>query len=298
MAYWLLLITPLFWAGNVVSTRAIYDESSPLVLAFLRWSVAFLLISPWAVPALIRQWREIRDSMKVLISLSLFGVAFFNSFIYLGVQSTTATNTALFQGIIPVLILMLNRMFYAEPVSKLQWVGVFASIFGIIILVSKADLGRLLSLEFNRGDLWIALAVSSWAVYSVGLRHKPREVEPFTFFAFSVLVGVIVLLPVAIWEQGSLSVPELSTRAWGVVGYISIFPSIVAYLFWNRGVAELGASTAGLFINLIPVFGLGLAVIFLKETIHGYHLAGIILIVVGVWLAVFQRIFTKAREAS
>ena len=298
MAYWLLLITPLFWAGNVVSTRAIYEESSPLVLAFLRWSIAFLLISPWAIPALMRQWRAIRDSLKVLIGLSLFSVAFFNTFIYLGVQSTTATNTALFQGIIPILILLLNRIFYAEPVSKLQWVGVCASICGVMILVSKADLGRLLSLELNRGDLWIALAVVSWALYSVGLRHKPREVEPFTFFSFSVLVGVIVLLPLAIWEEGGVRVPELSTRAWGVVAYISIFPSILAYLFWNRGVAEIGASTSGLFINLIPVFGLGLAVIFLKETIHGYHFAGIILIVLGVWLAVFQRLFTKAREAS
>ncbi len=297
-AYWLLLLTPLFWAGNVVATRSIYAESDPLSLAFLRWTLAFILISPWAIPALTRQWREIGRSLNILVPLSLLSVASFNTFIYLGVQSTTATNAALIQGVIPVLILLMSRIFYAEYISGLQWVGVLASILGVLTLVSQGDPNRLIALEFNRGDLWIGVAVISWALYSVALRHKPKEVEPFAFFSFSVLVGVICLFPFAVWEQDSVGWPQLQGRVWSVVVYIAIFPSILAYLFWNRGVAELGASTAGLFINLIPVFGFGLAVLFLKESVHGYHLAGIVMIVIGIWLAVFQRLLKQRVHSS
>lgn len=290
MAYLLLIITPLFWAGNVVSVRAIADQSDPLMLAFLRWSLALLLILPWWLPAFLRQWPEVRAQLGVLTLLSLLSVASFNTCIYLGVETTTATNAALLQAVIPILILLLNRIFYREQISALQWLGIAFSLTGVLVLIAKGQMQHLLQLHLTPGDLWIALAVISWAFYSVGLRHKSTQVEPFVFFGFSVLVGVLTLLPFALWEQQGDLVPDWSSQVWWVVAYIAIFPSILAYLFWNRGVAELGASTAGLFIYLIPVFGLSFAILFLKEQIDRYHLIGTALVVFGIWLAVFRRI--------
>lgn len=290
MAYLLLFITPLFWAGNTVSTRAIAAESDPLVLAFLRWLLALLLIMPWWWPVVRREWREMMHHFPILCWLALWSVASFNTMIYIGVETTTASNAAIIQAIIPVLILLLSRLIYGESISGLQWLGVSFSLSGVLVIVAKAELSRLLSLTLNPGDIWILLAVVSWAIYSVTLRHKPKSVSPFGFFGFSVAFGVIALLPFALWEQGGIYIPQWSERVWMVVGYIAVFPSILAYLFWNRGVAEIGASSAGLFIYFIPVFGLILAVLFLKESLQGYHFTGIILIVLGIALALWRRI--------
>lgn len=298
MAYLLLILTPMFWAGNFISARAIAPETDPLVLALLRWLVALLLILPWWWPVARREWSAMRQNLPVLCWLSFWSVAMFNTMIYLGVETTTASNAAIFQAIIPVLILLLSWMFYNERVSRLQGLGILLSISGVLVIVSKAELSRLLSLRLNQGDLWIMVAVASWAIYSVTLRHRPTSISPFGFFGFSVAFGVLSLLPFAVWEQGGLVVPDWNSWIWTIVLYIAVFPSILAYLFWNRGVAEVGASTAGLFIYLIPVFGLVLAILFLNETLHGYHLTGIILIAVGILLAMVRRIkgFVKQRK--
>ena len=300
MAYLLLILTPMFWAGNFISARAIAPETDPLILALLRWLVALLLILPWWWPVLKREWSAMRQNLPILCWLSFWSVAVFNTMIYLGVETTTASNAAIFQAIIPVLILLLSWLFYSERVNALQGLGILLSISGVLVIVSKAELSRLLGLQMNPGDLWIMVAVVSWAIYSVTLRHRPTTVSPFGFFGFSVAFGVVALLPLAIWEQGGLVVPQWNTWVWAVVGYIAIFPSILAYLFWNRGVAEIGAATAGLFIYLIPVFGLVLAILFLNEALHGYHLVGILLIAAGILLAMIRRIsgYLKQRRAK
>jgi len=296
MAYLLLVLTPLFWAGNFISARAIAPDTDPLLLALLRWVVALVLILPWWLPVVRREWRAMLEHLPILAWLSFWSVAMFNTMIYLGVETTTASNAAIFQAIIPVLILILSSIFYAERVSALQWLGIGLSISGVLVIVSKADITALVNLSLNPGDLWVMVAVISWAIYSVTLRHRPASISPFGFFGFSVAFGVVLLLPFAIWEQGGLYVPHWSSRVWSVVGYIALFPSILAYLFWNRGVAEVGASTAGLFIYLIPVFGLLLAILFLNETLHGYHLVGIFLIAAGIVLAMIRRISAQIKQ--
>lgn len=298
MAYLLLILTPMFWAGNFISARAIAPDTDPLLLALLRWLVALLLILPWWWPVFRREWPAMRKSLGILSWLSFWSVAMFNTMIYLGVESTTATNAAIFQSIIPVLILLLGWVFYAERVSLLQGIGIVLSISGVLVIVSKAQISRLLSLQLNPGDLWVMMAVISWAIYSITLRHRPATVSAFGFFGLSVLLGVLMLLPLALWEQGGIVVPSWSLWIWALVGYIAIFPSILAYLFWNRGVAEIGAATAGLFIYLIPVFGLILAVLFLNETVHGYHFAGILLIATGILLAMLRRLSSYVKQRN
>ena len=289
MAYLLLILTPLFWAGNHVAARGIADIADPFLMAFLRWCLAFIILLPFWLPAAVRQWSIIKVNLPLLLWLSITSVGCFNTFIYLGVETTTATNTTLLHAIIPVLILVLNRLFFKESISLLQWGGIAASMLGVVVLITHGHVERILSLHLNPGDLWILAAIGVWAAYSITLKFKPSELEPFTFFGLSVLIGLLAIAPFALYEQGGLNLPDMERSVWGVVVYVAIFPSILAFTFWNRGVSELGASTAGLFIYLIPVFGTLLSVVVLNESMHAYHVVGIALIVLGIWLAVVRR---------
>lgn len=289
MAYLLLILTPLFWAGNHVAARGIADIADPFLMAFLRWCLAFIILLPFWLPAAVRQWSIIKANLPLLLWLSITSVGCFNTFIYLGVETTTATNTTLLHAIIPVLILVLNRLFFKESISLLQWGGIAASMLGVVVLITHGHVERILSLHLNPGDLWILAAIGVWAAYSITLKFKPSELEPFTFFGLSVLIGLLAIAPFALYEQGGLNLPDMERSVWGVVVYVAIFPSILAFTFWNRGVSELGASTAGLFIYLIPVFGTLLSVVVLNESMHAYHIVGIALIVLGIWLAVVRR---------
>ena len=296
IAYLLLILTPLFWAGNHVAAKGVADIADPLLMAFLRWGLAFLILLPFWLPKAIRQWPVIKAHFPLLFWLSLTSVGCFNTFIYLGVETTTATNTTLMHAIIPVLILLLNRLFFKESVGGLQWLGIASSLLGVLVLITQGELQRVASLHLNPGDIWILAAIVTWALYSITLKFKPKELEPFTFFGLSVLIGLVVIFPFALFEQGGFVVPTLEAPVWAVVVYVAIFPSILSYSFWNRGVALLGASTAGLFIYLIPVFGTLLSILVLNETMHSFHLVGIALIVLGIWLAVVRRVLAGIRQ--
>ncbi len=289
MAYFLLTLTTLFWAGNFVTARGIHADFPPLTMSFLRWSLALLIILPFLLPRLKRNWPLIRQHLPILIGLGVVGVASFNSLIYIGLQTTLATNATLMQSAIPVVILIICSLFLGEQVSLKQWVGVLISLVGVVTLIGKGDLAVLQSLAFNGGDLWVFGAVLCWSVYSVLLRWKPAGLDGFTFFGFTVLVAVIAIFPFMLLEVLSGQAPVWSMKTSAAIIYMAICPSILAYLFWNRGVAELGAAKAGLFIHLLPLFGLILSVIFLGEQILPFHLIGIGLIFSGIYLAILSR---------
>ncbi|MBV1789073.1 DMT family transporter [Marinobacterium sp. D7] len=296
MAYLLLSLTILFWAGNLVSARAIHADIEPVTLALLRWSLVLLLILPWALPRLWRQRSVLLRHLPILLVLSILGVANFNTFLYIGLQDTTASNGALMQSAIPVVILLLSAVLLREPTTGRQWLGVLISILGVAVLITRADPEMLLNLSFNPGDIWIGAAVLTWSLYSLALRWRPAELDGFTLFACNVLIGVLALLPFALNEQHSATALQWSPSVLSAVAYMAIFPSILAYLFWNRGVAELGAARAGLFIHLMPLFGVLLSVLFLGETLHLYHALGMLLIFTGIYLATLSKTTGKLQS--
>ncbi|MDO6562921.1 DMT family transporter [Amphritea sp. 1_MG-2023] len=286
MPYFFLTMTVLFWAGNFVTARGIHDDFPPLTMSFMRWGLALLIILPFVLPRIRRKWPVIRANLPILLLLSLLSVVCFNSFIYLGVQTTQATNATLMQSAIPIIILLMTSVFLGETVMRRQWLGVFISLAGVIMLVAQGDLQTLLTFTFNKGDLWILAGVLSWAAYSVMLRLKPTELDGFTFFGLTVIVGVIVLFPFMLWEFLLGARPVWNVQTVSVIVYMAICPSILSYIFWNRGVAELGAAKAGLFIHLLPPFGLILSVIFLNEAVEAFHFIGFGLIFSGIYLAI------------
>lgn len=287
---WLLMmLPPLFWASNAVLGRAVAGQVPPVGLAFWRWTIGTLLILPLAwghlradAPRLARQWR-------VVGVLSVLGIGVFNTFLYIGLNSTTALNSVMMQSSMPVLIVLMSFALFADKVAPLQAVGVAVSLVGALTLIAHGDPAALASLSLNRGDLWVLAAVLAYAAYTALLRRRPT-VHAFSFIFATFAIGALMLLPFYLAETFDGHPMPLSPVAIGAVGYVALFPSILAYLCFNRAVALAGANTAGLSIHLIPVFGSVLAILFLGEQPHLYHGVGIALIAAGILLATRRRV--------
>ncbi|MDD2900447.1 MAG: DMT family transporter [Desulfuromonadaceae bacterium] len=287
--YILLILTTLFWAGNFVLGRAVNTVIPPITLAFWRWALALLILLPFSMRHLISQWPLLKKSWKKLIPFGILGISCFNTFVYIGLHSTTATNALLLNSIIPVLIVIISRIFALTPVSRTQAVGILMSLAGVLTIICRADVGRLLAFRFNGGDLWILLAVACWAVHTFRLRLRPVELHPLSFLTAIVAIGLVVIFPFYLWEfsHGGRFTPDLVSC--GSMMYVATFPSVLAYIFWNQAVVELGPNKAGLFIHLMPVFGTLLSIIFLGESLQLFHVAGICLISLGIYLTTARR---------
>lgn len=283
--YLLLTLCVSFWAGNFVLGRAVRADFPPIALAFWRWTAAALIILPFVWRPLRAQWPLIARRRWRMLLLALLSVAGFNTFVYLGLQTTTATNSVLLQSSMPIFILMLNWVIYRQRAHAFELASVVLALSGVGLILGRGDPLRLLGGDWNPGDLWVLCAVLMWAMYSVFLRWRPRELDPRAFLGFTVLVGAAVLLPFYLGESLLGRQVRFNGQALAVVAYVAIFPSALSYLFWNRGVAEVGANTAGHFIHLLPVVGSLLAVVFLGESLRWYHLAGAALVAAAIVLS-------------
>ena len=282
--YLLLTLTSLFWAGNFVVGRGIRADIPPLTLAFGRWLIAFCFILPLALPHLKTQWPLLKKHWKTLVYLGLPGVAGFNTFAYIALQYTTATNALLLNSFIPIATIAISWAFLGRRLSPLAAIGVVLSLTGAINIVAHGELAVLLNLQLNKGDLWMTLAILVWAIYTVGVSRRPAGIHPMLMLAAFTVVGLIVLAPACAWEIASGRIMNFRTGSLLALAYIGIFPSFLGFLFYNRGVAEVGPSQASLFIHLMPVFGTLLAAIFLAEVPQTYHYIGIALIFTGIAL--------------
>lgn len=286
MAYLLLTLTTLFWAGNFVLARAFSVDIPPITLAFVRWTLAFIVLLPFALPTIYRHGAIIRQYWPRLFLLGALSVGSFNTLAYIGLQSTTALNGSLMQSSMPIMILCLSALVLREPASSKQWAGVLISLVGVLVLISQGNIEVLSAFDFNVGDLWVLLAMFVWACYSLALRWKPKEMSGFAFFSVSLTVGVFLLAPLSLLELDRAIQIKWDTDLYLLLSYLVVFPSILAYLFWNYGVEKLGAHKAGLFIHQVPVWGILMSVFFLSEQVQAFHLWGIALIFTGIYLAV------------
>ena len=283
--YLLLALCALFWAGNSVVGRALHDSVPPVTLAFWRWSIALLLLLPWVARPLWRQRRVIASHWKVMLLLSLLGVATYNTLNYTALQTTTATNSALINSACTVMIILVNFVLFQVRASAWQWAGVAVSLAGTLVIVSRGKLGLLVGLELVRGDVLLMILALFWALYTACLRWRPRELDGLGFLGATIVIGLLILAPLYGWESLNSDPVTFSPGVIAGVGYTGIFPSVLAYLFWNRGVAEVGANRAGQFLHLVPLFGTLLAMVFLGEVLQTFHVAGALLIFAGIFLA-------------
>lgn len=287
-AYLMLCGPALFWSGNFVLGRAFAADIDPITLSYWRWLVALLIFLPFSVRGLLAEFSIVRAHLLRLTVMGAIAVSGFNTFVYLGLQHTTAMNALLINSFIPILIILLSRLIPGIPIQKRQLLGILVSTAGMILLVTRGDFENLLNLDINRGDLWMLLAALCWAVYSISLKWRPQQLSATSFLLISMILGLLILGPFY-WLNVFNEAPfNFNFNNLVVVGYVAIFASIGAFLLWNQGVKVVGAGTAGQFIHLMPVFGSVLAIVFLGEQLFWFHVLGALAIGGGIYLSVTQ----------
>ena len=288
--YILLVLCVLFWSGNFVFGRLISNDISPIELSFYRWFFVFLILLPFILVHYKNLLIILKKEYLILFVLGGLGIAGFNTFLYYGLQTTTATNALLINSTTPIFIIIFSAIIFKISISKIQLFGVFLSTIGVFYLILKGEIEHIFELHFTIGDLWIIAACIDWALYSVLLKYKPKELNTFEFFSITTLLGTLILYLVFIYQGYNLEFTFLENKEvlYSLI-YIVIFPSILSFYFWNRATIEIGANKAGQFAHLMPIFGAMLAYIFLKEKVLVYHLIGTIFIAVGIYLSIFLK---------
>lgn len=284
VAYLLVAVSALCWSGNHILGRAIAGHVPPFAISTIRWLLPALILWPFARPHLKRDWPAIRQHWKLILFLGLIGGALFGALQYVGLQYTTAINVSVLNSLAPVLIGAAGVALFGDRLTRAQMLGISVSLAGVLVIISKASLTTLGSLGFNWGDLIILFNMGMWAVYSACLRLRPALHWLSFTFMLAVISG-LATLPFWVLEHASGLVLQPTLLTVGALAYVSVFPSLVAYACWNRGVEMIGANRAGVFLHLVPLYSAGLAGLLLSESLMLYHIAGFLLILGGVWLA-------------
>jgi drug/metabolite transporter (DMT)-like permease len=287
-AYVLLILTTLMWGGNAIAGRLAVGEISPMVLTCLRWVFVVAVMIPLVGRQVVAEWAKIRARWVFTILMGAFGFTAFNGLFYAAAHHTTAVNLTIFQGAIPVLVLLGTVLFFGARVIPLQILGMIVTILGVVLVSVKADLEILKTLSLNIGDVWMLIACLFYAGYTLGLRHRPA-MPGLVFFAAMAAVAFVSSLPLIGLEiaQGTAQFP--TPTGWLILLYVAIMPSLLSQIFFMRGVELIGPARAGLFVNLVPVFGALLAVLLLGEPFAYYHALGLVLVLGGIWLAEQRR---------
>lgn len=296
--YLLLTLTSLLWAINMVVGRFIAGHVPPVSLAWVRWIGATLILLPFAFAQLRRDLPLIRAHFWLLTLLAATGIACYNAMSYYGLQYTQAVNGLMVQSIAPLLVALWTFILFRERLSLGQLAGIITSLTGVTLIISRGDLDVLLHLKPNVGDIWIICALVIYAFYAAILRKRP-PLGPLSFLAVIMAMGSVLLTPFALWEMHQGQVLHFDRLTIGTLLYVMTGPSLVAYLFFNRGVELVGANAAAPFLHLMPVFGTALAIALLGESLAWYHFLGYALVILGIGFATAAaRAGARARGAA
>ncbi len=290
------------WGGNFVVGRMIHANIPPFTLAFFRWLLVVVLLFPISISGLKKYQSHIKDNVANLIALSILSIVIYTSFVYWGVQTTTAVNASLINASAPVLILVLAVAVLKEHLSACKLSGIVLSFLGVIYVVTQGHIAQVLEMKFTLGDLLILIAAIAWAVFSILTKKMSFNLPPLLFLFITAVIGVLILLPLSLWEWYHRLTIVWQWQTVGSIFYAGVFASILAFSFWNIGVRTVGPAIAAYFFNLLPVFSSLLAIGFLGEKIHTYHVIGFVLVLSGILLATLpvynlkQKLFSYVRR--
>ena len=285
-AYIFLILTTLFWSGNFIVGKAasLYDIP-PFTLNFYRWTFAWLILAPFTLNEIIRKKNYILENIKLVVVLGITSITIFNSIVYYSLNFTQVISGVLMISTIPVMIIIFCWLFGIEKTNIYQVLGVMFSLLGVVVIITKANLDILLNLNFNKGDLWMVVAMFSWAMYSALLRKKKFKLSQISLLQIIISAGLIFLLPAYLIELSlgykvSIHLPFVLTLT-----YVVLFPGLASFIFWIKGISLIGSNRSGIFLHLMPIFSTILAIIIFKEKFMPYHLIGAILIITGIILS-------------
>ncbi len=286
IAYVVMCLTPLFFSSNLIFGRHISADIAPFTLAFIRWTSVALILSPFFLRERASVQNVLRQAPLLLLVLGFLGMWICGAIVYLGLRHTTATNATLIYTASPVMIVALEAMFGGRRIGAREAAGITIAIAGVGVIILKGSLAVLFALSFNLGDLLLAAAALSWSIYSVLYRNrKLSDVSSPALFGLIAAAGAILLFPFMLFEIAAGATIPLTAEAWLNIAGIIVCASLLAFSGYQYGLRDLGPSVTGVFMYLLPPYGVFLAVTFLGEAFLTYHRVGIALVMAGVILA-------------
>ena len=281
-----LVCATLFWAGNfIVGKTASINEIPPISLNFYRWLVAWLILLPFTFRELIKKKNYILNNIGLFIVLGITAVTIFNSALFYSLKFTQVISGVLMISTVPVMIIFISSLLKIEKTNFFQIIGVGLSLTGVLFIITKADIGLLKNLDFNRGDLIMIIAMLSWATYSALLKKKKYELSQISLLQVVISFGVIFLIPLYFIDMNMGNSIKLEKPFFLTLTYVVLFPGLASFFFWIKGVALIGANRSGIFLHLMPIFGAVMAMIIFDEKFMFYHLLGAAFILMGIILS-------------
>ena len=284
LAFLLLAIATLAWSGNIVIGRAVAADLPPLGMSFWRWFLCSAILLVFTYPRMPAAYRVLKREWKLLLVMTLLGISAFNSLQYQALHTTTAINATLILATSPAWMALFSVVFLKDSIGPVQMLGILVSFLGVAIVITDGDLFRLLHLTFTTGDIWMVVAALVWAGYSITVKMRPDDLDPLVMLTVITGFGSLFLLPLYIWESQTIKPMPLTPSSFMTVGYITFIASLLAYAAYNKGVSLIGPAKAGISIHLMPGWVALLAVLFLGERLHSYHIIGIACIALGILL--------------
>ena len=286
LAYFILILTTIFWSGNfIVGKAASMFQIPPFSLNFYRWFFAGLILLPFTYKEILKNKKYILDNLGFFIILGITSITIFNSIVYYSLYYTQVISGILMISTIPVWIIFISSLLNIEKTNIYQILGVFLSLTGVIFIITKADLNLIKNLDFNKGDLSMVVAMFSWAIYSALLKSKKYEISQVSLLEVVIICGLIFLIPIYFIEMNMGNTIVLGKPFYLILGYVVIFPGLAAFFFWIKGISIIGANRAGIFLHLMPIMGAIMAMIIFDEKFMFYHILGAIFIVAGITLS-------------
>ena len=286
LAYTFLILAALFWSGNfIIGKFATLFEVPPLTLNFLRWVMVWFILIPFTIKEILLKKRYIKKNFLVIGFMGVLSISTFNSVVYFALNFTQVINAVLMLSAIPVVIIIFSSIMKIEKTNIFQLSGLILSITGVGTIISNADIQKIVSLNFNKGDLWMIICVLSWSLYSTLLKKNKSELSQFALIQIMVSVGLIFLFPQFLYEQ-SVGLDFSINKAFiFILLYVVIFPAIAAYYCWQKAIELIGPNRSAMFIQLMPLFSALMAIIIFKEKFQLYHFIGTTFIVSGIYLS-------------
>ena len=286
LAYLLLVLASLCWSGNfIVGKFATLFEIPPLTLNTFRWISVWLILIPFTFKEIYKNLAYIKKNLLAIAFMGVITISTFNSVVYFALNYTQVINAVLVLAIIPAVTIVLSALMKVEKSNIFQIFGLILSIIGVGSIISNGDVQRIVSLSFNNGDLWMLVCVLSWALYSTLLKKNKFKLSQFSLIQIMVSVGVIFLIPQYFYEQSIGLELNFNKAFFLILFYVVVFPAIVAYYCWQKGVEIIGPNRATMFIQLMPLFSAVMAIIIFKEKFELYHFVGATFIVSGIYLS-------------
>ena len=286
LAYILLILASLFWAGNfVIGKFASIYEIPAFSLNFYRWLFVWIILFPFTYKEIYKNKKYIIENFRLFLVLGVTGITIFNSVVYYSLYFTQVISGILMISTIPVMIILISSVLKIEKTNNFQIIGVILSLVGVFCIITKADLELIKNLDFNKGDLSMTIAMFSWATYSALLKKKKYKLSQISLLQVIISFGFIFLIPIYFIENKVGNPLNFSLPFFSILTYAVLFPAIASYLFWIKGISIIGTNRAGVFLHLMPIFGAILAMIIFKEKFMFYHILGAIFIIIGITLS-------------